>query len=50
MYKKTYYATHPHSIFGASNEKLRELYIVNELFADGEIRLNYTHFERIVVG
>lgn len=49
MYTKTYYATHPHSIYGAGNEELRELYIVNELFADGEIRLNYTHFERIVV-
>jgi 4-deoxy-L-threo-5-hexosulose-uronate ketol-isomerase len=50
MYKKTYYATHPHSIYGASNDELRELYIVNELFTDGELRLNYTHFERIVVG
>jgi 4-deoxy-L-threo-5-hexosulose-uronate ketol-isomerase len=50
MYKKTYYATHPESIYGASNDELRELYIVNELFTDGEIRLNYTHFERIVVG
>ena len=50
MYKKTYYATHPDSIYGASNEELRELYIVNELFNEDEIHLNYTHFERIVVG
>ena len=50
MYQKTYYATHPNSIYGASNEELRELYLVGELFTDGEIRLNYTHFERIVVG
>ena len=50
MYQKTYYATHPESIFGATNDELRELYIVNELFTEGEIRLNYTHFERIVVG
>lgn len=50
MYKKTYYATHPDSIYGASNEELRELYIVNELFTEDEIHLNYTHFERIVVG
>ena len=50
MYRKTYYATHPESIYGATNDELRELYLVNELFADSEIRLNYTHFERIVVG
>lgn len=50
MYQKTYYATHPESIFGATNEELRELYLVNELFVSGEIRLNYTHFERIAVG
>lgn len=50
MYRKTYYATHPESIYGATNDDLRELYLVNELFAEGEIRLNYTHFERIVVG
>lgn len=50
MYQKTYYATHPESIYGAGNEELRELYLVGDLFADGEIRLNYTHFERIVVG
>lgn len=50
MYQKTYYATHPESIYGATNDDLRELYLVEELFAGGEIRLNYTHFERIVVG
>jgi 4-deoxy-L-threo-5-hexosulose-uronate ketol-isomerase len=50
MYRKTYYATHPESIYGAANEELRELYLVDELFAGGEIRLNYTHFERLVVG
>ena len=50
MYQKTFYATHPESIYGATNDDLRELYLVSELFAEGEIRLNYTHFERIVVG
>lgn len=50
MYRKTYYATHPESIYGATNDDLRELYLVGELFAVGELRLNYTHFERIVVG
>ena len=50
MYKKTYYATHPESIYGATNDDLRELYLVSELFIEGELQLNYTHFERIVVG
>lgn len=50
MYRKTFYATHPESIFGATNDELRELYQVGNLFADGEIRLNYSHFDRIAVG
>jgi 4-deoxy-L-threo-5-hexosulose-uronate ketol-isomerase len=50
MYQKTFYATHPESIYGASNDELRELYIIGDLFAPDELRLNYTHFERIVVG
>jgi 4-deoxy-L-threo-5-hexosulose-uronate ketol-isomerase len=50
MYQKTFYATHPESIYGATNDDLRELYLVNQLFFAGEIRLNYTHFDRIVVG
>lgn len=50
MYQKTYYATHPESIYAASNEELRELYLMSDLFAAGEIRLNYTHFDRIVIG
>ncbi len=50
MYQKTYYATHPESIYGATNEDLRELYLVNELFVADELRLNYTHLDRVVVG
>ncbi len=50
MYQKTFYATHPESIYGATNDDLRELYQVGDLFAAGEIRLNYSHFDRIVVG
>jgi len=50
MYKKTYYATHPESIYGAMNDDLRELYLVNEIFAENEVRLNYSHFDRIAVG
>ena len=50
MYRKTYYAAHPDSMNGASGERLRENYLIGELFAAGEIRLNYTHYERMVIG
>ena len=50
MYRKTFYATHPESIFGALNEELRDLYLVIGLFAPGEICLNYSHFDRMAVG
>lgn len=50
MYQKTFYATHPESIFGATNDDLRELYQVGDLFSTGELRLNYSHFDRIVIG
>ncbi len=50
MYQKTYYATHPESIFGMINEELRDLYLVGDIFVENEIRLNYSHFDRIAVG
>jgi 4-deoxy-L-threo-5-hexosulose-uronate ketol-isomerase len=50
MYQKTFYATHPESLAGASNEQLRSLYLVENLFSDNELRLNYSHFDRMVVG
>ena len=50
MYRKTYHATHPASIAGASNDDLRDLYLITDLFAPGEVRLNYTHYERMVIG
>ena len=50
MFQKTFYATHPASLAGASNEQLRALYLVGDLFVEGELRLNYSHFDRIAVG
>lgn len=50
MFKKTYQATHPAMIEGISNESLRELYLVTEMFVPDEVRLNYSHNERMVVG
>jgi len=50
MYLKTYHATHPDSMVGASNDDLRDRYLITDLFAPGEVRLNYTHYERMVIG
>lgn len=50
MYQRTFYATHPKSLEGATNEELRQQYLINNLFKADELRLNYTHFERMVIG
>lgn len=50
MYNKTYYATDPQSIEGVTNDNLRGRYLIEDLFADGEVRLNYLHYERFVIG
>ncbi len=50
MFKKTYYATDPDSMIGVSNGKLRENYLINEMFVANDIRLNYLHYERFVIG
>jgi 4-deoxy-L-threo-5-hexosulose-uronate ketol-isomerase len=50
MFRKTYYATAPDSVQGASNEQLYDRYHIGDLFAADEIRLNYLHYERFVIG
>ena len=50
MFKKTYYANSPKNLQNASNDDLRADYLVGDLFAAGELWLNYLHYERFVIG
>jgi 4-deoxy-L-threo-5-hexosulose-uronate ketol-isomerase len=50
VFKRTYHATHPDMMEGVDNETLRQRYLVEGLFAAGEVALNYTHYERFVIG
>lgn len=50
MFKKVYHATHPEMMAGASNEQLRQRYLVEGLFSPDAITLNYAHYERFVIG
>jgi len=50
VFAKTYYATHPEMMDGASNQDLRDRYLVSGLFRAGEIVLTYSHGERFIIG
>jgi 4-deoxy-L-threo-5-hexosulose-uronate ketol-isomerase len=50
MFAKTYHATHPDMMFAVSNDDLRDRYLMQDLFQDGQIVLTYNHAERFVVG
>ena len=50
MFDRTFYATHPDMMECVSNEELRDRYLVQGLFREGECVLNYTHADRFVIG
>lgn len=50
MFQKTFYATHPDMMDCATNDELRDRYLVTGMFEEGEIVLNYSHNERFVIG
>jgi 4-deoxy-L-threo-5-hexosulose-uronate ketol-isomerase len=50
VFEKTYYATHPDMMAGASNAELRDRYLVRSLFRTGELVLTYSHGERFIIG
>jgi 5-keto 4-deoxyuronate isomerase len=49
MFDRNYYATHPDMMECVSNEELRDRYLVQGLFREGEVVLNYTHADRLVI-
>jgi 4-deoxy-L-threo-5-hexosulose-uronate ketol-isomerase len=50
MFERNYYATHPDMMECVSNEELRDRYLIQDLFREGEAVLNYTHADRFVIG
>ena len=50
MFERNYYATHPDMMECVSNEELRDRYLAQNLFREGEVVLNYTHADRMVIG
>lgn len=50
MFNKTYYATHPAMMDSLTNDQLRDHFLMESLFKEGQIQLNYTHYERLIVG
>ena len=50
MFERNYYATHPDMMECVSNRELRDRYLIEGLFREGEVVLNYTHADRFVIG
>ncbi|TJZ86092.1 5-dehydro-4-deoxy-D-glucuronate isomerase [Paracoccus hibiscisoli] len=47
---ETRHAIHPQHARGMDTAQLRQHFLAEGLFADGEVRLVYTHYDRFVVG
>src|SRR2546429_1477720 len=47
---QTRHPTHPAEFGGLDSTALRERFLVDDLFADGEVRLVYSHHDRVVIG
>lgn len=50
VFRKTYHSTHPDSMAGASTQQLRDRYLVQNLFVPDPVTLDYSRFERFVIG
>lgn len=50
MYDKTFHATHPAMMDCVGNDDLRDRYLATGLFAEGTVRLQYSHNERFIIG
>ena len=50
IYKKTLYATDPSSMVSATNQQLRDRYLIDGIFIADEVSLTYTHTERLIIG
>jgi 4-deoxy-L-threo-5-hexosulose-uronate ketol-isomerase len=50
VYRKIYQATHPEALDGVDNDTLKRWYQVTDLFRAGEVTLNYSHNERMIIG
>ena len=50
MRVKVFQATHPDMVIGLDTGKLRSHYLLDSLFANDEVLLNYSHVERFLVG
>jgi 4-deoxy-L-threo-5-hexosulose-uronate ketol-isomerase len=47
---QTRHPTHPAEFGGLDSTGLRERFLVEDLFAEGEVRLTYSHHDRLVLG
>lgn len=50
MFQKTYHATHPDMMEYVDNDALVDRHLVQNMFEDGKVHLNYSHNERFVIG